>query len=43
MHVLLIYVKSFKNSFGRVNFAVKFETVVGGSETMIGFVGGRGW
>ena len=36
MHVLLIYVKSFKNSFGRVNFAVKFEAVGGGSETVVG-------
>ena len=41
MHVFLIYVKSFKNSFGRVNFAVTFEAVSGGTETTVGSVGGR--
>ena len=40
MHVLL---KSFKNSFGTVNFAVTFEAVSGDSQTMVGFVGGPEW
>ena len=36
MYVLLIYVKSFKNNFKRVHFAVKFEAVGRDSEAMFG-------
>ena len=34
MHVLIIYAKSLKNIFGRVNFSVKFYIVGGGGEIM---------
>ena len=34
--ILLIYVKSFKNSLERVNFAGKFQAVGGGTKTIVG-------
>ena len=36
MHVLLIYVKSLKNSFEKVNYSVKFEIMGGGGEIITG-------
>ena len=36
IHILVIYVKSLKNSFEKVNYSVKFEIMGGGGEIITG-------